>query len=750
VLNIASYSSEGAISILRQKPRLRIDSSQTEKPISVPHVRWSRLVLGFAAALLGLGGALAARRVLSQPATHLARSASPSASLAASASTLPAPAEPVDAIDVARERLAQFEAERRRATDFSHLPPANLTHGADPYALAALNAQYAVGVLRGASAIVLLDAHLREWQRIDVPGSAVAVTVTRSGECWVAGETAHSLTKFYFDGRRLIAAGTLEIPGILGLRALAAAPEGLLYALDVHDGRLLTLDPAQPAYPIVDSRVIGHGPLSVRRVGSSLIVNALLDHALLVLTIANDGRPLAERARIHHDGPLWGFDAAALPQGELLITVSGVEDHPLDRGDGSFGYIDSFAFAYMLPEAGAARELWRTNVSELGVVTPKAPLLRVDGERARLFLSGYGSDRAVELYFDAHAQTAPTAQSEPFYPGTSAAIRLASGDFAFADPLFDSWLLRPAVSTEGRGAPGVLRSVEAEHAPRASAEERLGEALFFTTLMAPNNSSEGKQSRFTCETCHFEGYVDGRVHYTGRADVFATTKPLRGLFNNRPHFSRALDADLSTVSHHEFRVAGKGNGTDPWFDLERADFPWLAQLGVTEQSVAAEALRRALIAFLMRFSHTTNPAVVGRAQFEPNERHGAELFRARCASCHAPRLQSDVPESAVPFEAWQSAIFSPEGALVWASADYRKTGVTPYVHELGARVPSLRRLYQKWPHFTNGSADTLFDVVSAARFDRQRFFHAHAPSTTMLQAVSPDEARDLTAFLELL
>jgi Cytochrome c len=735
---------------LGQKPRLRIDSSQTEKAISLPRVRRPRLVLACVALLLCLVGALAARRVLSHPATHLVSPASPSASHAAPASASAVPAQPVDPIDLARERLAQFEAERRRATDFAHLPPANLSHGADPYALAVLDAQHVVGVLRGASAVVLLDNRLRELQRIELPGSAVAVAVTRAGECWVAGETARSLSQFRFDGRRLSLAKDLEIPGILGLRALSAAPEGLLYALDVHDGRLLTLDPAQPAQPVVESRVIGHGPLSMRRVGASLIVNVFLDHALIVLDVASDGRPVAERARIHHDGPFWGFDAAGLPHGELLIAASGVEDHPLDRGDGSFGYIDSFAFAYLVPETGAVRELWRKNVSELGVVTPKAPLLRVDGERAHLFLSGYGSDRAVELYFQAHGEAPPTAQSEPFYPGTNAAIRLASGDFAFADPLFDSWLLRPALSAAERGAPGVLRSVEAEHAPRASIEERLGEALFFTTLMAPKNSSEGKQSRFTCETCHFEGYVDGRVHFTGRGDVFATTKPLRGLFNNRPHFSRALDADLATVSHHEFRVAGKGNGSDPWFDLARVDFPWLAQLGVTEKSTSAEALRRALIAFLMCFSHTTNPAVVGRTQFEPNERHGAELFRERCASCHGPRLQSDVPESAVPFEAWPAAIFSAEGALVWASADYRKTGVTPYVHELGARVPSLRRLYEKWPHFTNGSANTVLDVVMAARFDGQRFFHAHAPEGAALQQLSPDEARDLVAFLELL
>ncbi len=93
----------------------------------------------------------------------------------------------------------------------------------------------------------------------------------------------------------------------------------------------------------------------------------------------------------------------------------------------------------------------------------------------------------------------------------------------------------------------------------------LGEALFFTTLMGPWNKSDGPLSRFTCETCHFEGYVDGRTHHTGRGDVHAVTKPLLGLFNNRPHFSRALDPDLVSVAFNEFRVAGAKSGRDPWY-----------------------------------------------------------------------------------------------------------------------------------------------------------------------------------------
>ena len=665
--------------------------------------------------------------------------------------THPAPVESTEAADpigLARARLEQFEAARRRATDFEHLPPANATHGADPYALTQLDATHLVGVLRGASALVLLDSELRELQRLDLPGGAVSVAVTASGACWVAGETSGRLTRLHFDGQRLIRAGQLEVPGIVGIRALAPGPNGMLYALDVHDGKLLTLAPEASPSALLESRAVGHGPLSLKRVGPFLIVDVLLDHALIVYRLSSTGRVLEERARIHHDGPIWGFDVALQGDGELLIAATGVEDHPLERSDGSFGYIDSFVFFYALPKQGAVRELWRDNVAELGVVTPKAPLLTVTGSAARLFVTGYGSDRAAELYFDVHSQASPRVQTEPFYPGTSALLRLASGQIACADPLLDAWLLRPARGE--REEPAELRPVVAESAPLATPEERLGEALFFTTLMSPANSSEGAHSRFSCETCHFEGYVDGRVHYTGRDDVRVATKPLRGLFNNRPHFSRALDADLATVSHHEFRVAGKGNGQDPWFEVRGSDYPWLERLGVPDATLGPELLRRALIAFLMRFSHTTNPSVVGREQFDVSERRGAELFRARCVGCHAARLQSDVAESALPFEAWQGALFSRSGPIVWASAGYQKTGVTPYVHESGTRVPSLRRSYAKWPHFTNGSADTLLDVVTRARFDEARLLHDHAPTDASLRAFTADEARDLVAFLELL
>ncbi len=83
-------------------------------------------------------------------------------------------------------------------------------------------------------------------------------------------------------------------------------------------------------------------------------------------------------------------------------------------------------------------------------------------------------------------------------------------------------------------------------------------------------------------------------------------------------------------------------------------------------------------------------------------------------------------------------MLSREGAIVWGLNEYRKTGIQPYVHELGARVPSLRRLYKKRPYFTNGSAKTLRDVLDRARFGgAPGFFHDGAPAG--LEALSEQE-----------
>ncbi len=434
---------------------------------------------------------------------------------------------------------------------------------------------------------------------------------------------------------------------------------------------------------------------------------------------------------------------------DLLVAAGGVEDHPLDRTEGSFGFVDSFVFLYRVPRSGEPERLSSVNVSELGVITPKALALRLlPGGGAAVTAAGYGSDKLVDLTWTASFGAPASTATRAILPGV--ASMAGTGDLlAFADPLLDAWFSLPEVWSTASPpvAPGPV-PVPDEGAPARAPLSRVGEALFFTNLMAPWNHSEGRLSRFTCETCHFEGYVDGRTHHTGRGDVHATTKPLLGLFNNRPHFSRALDTDMATMVYNEFNVASANSGHAAWFSAGETGLAWAGALGVPVAELSAVTLRRALMTFLMDFTHRPNPAALGRASFSDQERRGAGVFAARCERCHEARLSDDDPATRVEAARWESLVLSREGPIVWAASTYHRTGVEPYVHELGARVPSLRRLYKKRPYFTNGSARSVGDVLSRARFRGGDFWHDHGPEDA--EALAPGDREALLAFLDLL
>jgi hypothetical protein len=636
-----------------------------------------------------------------------------------------------DEQDEASARLAAFEAEQHRTTDFSKLAPYNLSSGPDPYLLRALGPAHAVGILRGGNALVLLDASLHELQRVAAPPSPTALAVSDRGEVLVAGELAPFVARYTFQSDALVPSGTFDV-GVRAIRGIASGPHGWIYVVEEHDGRLVAAQLAKDGHLSHRTAMsIGAGPSAVERVGDHLVVNCVLDHALAIQGLDASGAPTSDPPiRIVHDGPFWSFAASPRPNG-LIIAAGGVEDHPLDRTVGAFGYVDSFLYLYDVDvdERSATRRTL-VNLSELGIVTPKSIVLHAD-PRLEVTVTGYGSDHRVDLTFE---DRSPRVATKSFLPGASSVVELAGGALAFADPLFDAWLL---------DAPG--RELEVVDVAGPSGERdplvRLGEGLFYTTLMAPWNQSDGPLSRFTCETCHFEGYVDGRTHHTGRGDVHAVTKPLLGLFNNRPHFSRALDPDLVSVAFNEFRVAGAKSGHDPWFALTTDAYPWLSRLFPGQASFSPETLRKALMAFLMSFNHRQNPSTFERSRWSDEERAGAGVFRDRCESCHEARLVADEPKTRVPYERWEELVMTPAAPIVWGKAEYKKTGVVPYVHENGARVPSLRRLYKKRPYFTNGSAKTLDEVLARARFSGDGLGRAGSGAS----ADGPDPGRAASA-----
>ena len=654
-------------------------------------------------------------------------------------------------VDAELAPLHAFEEARRAATDFAHLPPSDDVLGANPYELRAIaNGAHFIGILRGADAIVLLDRSLHEVQRLPAPKSPSGLAIGSDGTLVVSGEESASLGRYGVDGDRLFLIDTVPVQGALAIRDVAIGPEGAIHVVEAHDGRLITLRPNPGGGFTQSAAFVGNGPIAVMRTRHFVLVDALLDHRIVVRKVDADGVPLtAGEQHLDNDGPFWSFDAVELDQGfekgdgSLIVAAGHVEDHPLDRTGGFFGYIDSFVSVFSIGDKTGVKRRSTTNVSALGVITPKAIALRVDATGGRATIVGYGGESMATLRWSPEGVAAPKVTTASLPPGGNSIVALDDGSVAVANPLLDAFVLAHDGTAD-------IVPVEDPKGAR-EVEVRLGEALFFTNLMAPFNGSDGAHSRFTCETCHFEGHVDGRTHHTGRGDVHATTKPLVGLFNNRPHFTRALDPDLTTVAHAEFRVAGALSGHDPWFSTSVAEHPWLGAIGAGKtESIAPERLRKSLMTFLMTFTHRPNPKVLTRQKFTDDERAGAELFRTRCVSCHAARLVTDDPSSEVPFDRWESMIFTREDPIVWASAPYRTTGVVPYVHELGARTTSLRRLFEKRPYFTNGVAKDLDQLLSLVRFDASGAFFHVAPSTQALQSLDAAQRRALAAFLDLL
>jgi hypothetical protein len=642
---------------------------------------------------------------------------------------------PSGAISKDRVRaLREREAPLRDALSPREQPPWIDVSGADPYRIVPVPGGGFVGVLRGARALVALDRDLGELGRAPLAQTPTALCASSSGDAWVASRYGSALQRARLGPSGAVALTLERQLASAGVADLACGEGGVVYVLPADGSALLTLDQ--------DARELGRypalpGALRLLRRGSYLLEISLFERTLRVLQLGARGLPARELGRIVHDGTLWAAEMAAPEAPVPLLAVSGAEDKALVRAHGEFENIDSFVWIYELRPEGVVR-VAELDVSDFGLVLPKALHLDFRADGVQLDVLAAGSGRRLHAAWGRDWEKPPKVWTEPALPGVSDAVFGQDGSVAYASPLFDAWI---KLDTTG------ARVARVDPERRPSPDVRLGEALFFTELMAPDNSSTGTHSRFSCETCHFEGGVDGRLHYTGRADISVVTKPLFGLANNRPHFSRAMDPDLSSVSHNEFRVAGAGSGQDPWFTLATARFPWLHELGIARAELSPLELRSALLQFLYAFTPAPNASTQGLSHFSRLEAEGAEAFRQHCQSCHAPRLLSDDAASEAPFVDWQSLIFTRNAPLVWARADYAKTGVVPYVHERGTRITSLRRLALKPRYFTNGSAPQLADVVERFRESPEGGLHDAPPGSP---ALSAQTRRALVAFLRLL
>jgi len=646
--------------------------------------------------------------------------------------------------------------------------------GSDPFKIRyhPQSEQYLI-LLRNRSEVLLTDRTLNLVDRQVTPQSPSGWTVVQNRFLFISGELSPEIQLFEVTDKGLLPRTKFRVQGVASIRDLVYVPSiRSLFLLDEFDRRLIQVTlpsnwPSQKHFKIeLKFYPLGAGPVQIRYEGNHLLINLLLEHALLIVPLTQ-GRPDFSRAsRIDHDGPIWAFDAVA-QHDSLVIAAAGVENRPLNRLGGEFGYIDSFLYLYTLPRTAGvyrwspmdrkkSRHFTQANLSEIDVITPKAVKLAAPSKDSlTVWVSAFGSAKMARFKF--HKGNVRLTGTFDVLPGTTDFVMIPENQASRTGNKKDPSMIMTNSLLDGIyrvnlrvGGSKYHRVKELPSDPSGlSWQSRIGELLFFTTLLTPYNSSEGELSRFTCEACHFEGTIDGRVHYTGREHVFATTKPLRGLANNVPLFSRAGDKSLAAMVLAEFRVANQKR-RDSFF-VEPSKYPWLEGIENLPTVLSPQDLRMAFLSFFVEYRHRPNPWRLRSEKLSPKALPGLAIFRERCEYCHQAIVSTRQGDS-LPYDHWAGWVEAKGKDLVWGAPFYTKTGIKPYVHRAGARVPSLRRVQQKYPYFTNGSSPTLRHLLSRFRYRDLTAWHHYEESSEgvgaeKVKALTPDEIKSLEELL---
>ncbi len=659
------------------------------------------------------------------------------------------------------EDLLKFERQLlRKRRETPNLGPSGSDHFKIHYY--PQSEQYLI-LLRNRSEVLLTDRTLNLVDRQVTPQSPSGWTFVRNRFLFISGELSPEIRLFEVTVKGLLPRTKFRVQGVASIRDLVYVPSiRSLFLLDEFDRRLIQVTlpsgwPSQKHFKIEQKTYpLGAGPIQIRAHDNHLLINLVLEHTLMIVPL-NQGRPdFSHASRINHNGPIWAFDTIA-QHDSLVIAAAGVENRPLNRLGGEFGYIDSFLYLYTLSRRDGiyqwspldrykSRHFTQVNLSEIDVITPKAVKLAASSKDSlTVWVSAFGSTKMARFKFD-QSKILLTGTFDVL-PGTTDFVIVpknqSSGTRSKNNPsmIMTNSLLDGIYRVKlDRGDTEYHRVKELPSNPsRLSWQSRVGELLFFTTLLTPHNRSDGELSRFTCEACHFEGTIDGRVHYTGRKYVFATTKPLRGLANNVPLFSRAGDKSLASMVLAEFRVANQKRQDS--FSVDTSKYPWLEGIENLPKVLSPRDLRMAFLSFFVDYKHRPNPWRLRSEKLTPKALQGLAVFRERCEYCHQAIVSTRQGDS-LPYDHWSGWLEAKEKDLVWGAPFCTKTGIKPYVHRAGARVPSLRRVQKKYPYFTNGSSPTLRHLLSRFRYLDLTAWHHYEGS---IEGGGAEKVKALTA-----
>jgi DNA-binding beta-propeller fold protein YncE len=247
--------------------------------------------------------------------------------------------------------------------------------------------------------------------------------------------------------------------------------------------------------------------------------------------------------------------------------------------------------------------------------------------------------------------------------------------------------LRDALQIVDVRAGRILRTIPLG-GPQQSDLARQGEALFYDARRSHNQW-------FSCHTCHVDGHTCGLTFDTLNDDSYGNAKltpSLHGVARTAPWTWHGWQKDLGAAVEKSY--------TETMFGPKPS----------------AEEVR-AVVAFLNTLEHPPNPHRVADNELSVAAKRGQELFTgaARCSRCHAPpeytspsTYDVELEDDGSPYQRWNP--------------------------------PSLRGLWQRGPYLHDGRAATLDELLQGP----------HAPEKLDGQALTPEQRRDLIAFLESL
>ena len=260
----------------------------------------------------------------------------------------------------------------------------------------------------------------------------------------------------------------------------------------------------------------------------------------------------------------------------------------------------------------------------------------------------------------------------------------------------------------------------------------MGELVFFDKVLW------SKKDTFTCNSCHWNGTTDHRLHAGFRQARWEQTRNLSGISMVYPIFTPMQAPSLAHA------IQGFFDALDSRWWTQKGAPTGPIRLHFRQRSFTVERniAQKALLHYLMNRPIERSPWRNPDGSFPEIAQKGAQLFIRDCVRCHEASQNMRHRHSRVPQKELLKILR--QQPLVFGAPFYVKTGIKPMFHAHGHRISPLTELYRGGPFFSNGSAPHL---EAALLMTNPNSATVHGPSHTMTPFYTPEERASLITFL---